>query len=259
MISLHKLLEGDVDFLVDDPFRVEYLKRDLLRLADGIKCFDCGDGEELESVKLELREINCIRLPYEKNWFEFSTGKTDRHPERIFRFGVAAERKETGNWFHCFMLSALSGWQAVGLFRFDHADNFNFNSLVHADFFTLAQDQCARCVTAVAKFLKMLSCKNVDHIEMKPDAQLQKARIKRGKLPLFSAWVCVLKGKSKSGEWLGGTHASPRLHYRRGHVRNLAKGPIWVRECMVGNKELGLVEKTYRRHEKFVPSAGAGI
>ena len=94
----------------------------------------------------------------------------------------------------------------------------------------------------------MLSCVNVDTIELKPDQALQKARQKRGKLPLFSSWVCVLKGKSAQGEWLGGTHASPRLHYRRGHVRNLEDGrTVWVRECMVGNKELGLVEKSYMR------------
>jgi hypothetical protein len=45
---------------------------------------------------------------------------------------------------------------------------------------------------------------------------------------------------------LGGTHATPRWHIRRGHWRNLADGRrVFVRECEVGDKSRGGVVKDY--------------
>jgi hypothetical protein len=45
----------------------------------------------------------------------------------------------------------------------------------------------------------------------------------------------------------GGTHASPRHHFRRGHIRQLPTGALtWVRHCLVGSRESGEVLKTYK-------------
>lgn len=45
---------------------------------------------------------------------------------------------------------------------------------------------------------------------------------------------------------LGGTHATPRWHIRRGHWRTLADGRrVFVRECEVGDKSRGGVLKDY--------------
>ena len=44
----------------------------------------------------------------------------------------------------------------------------------------------------------------------------------------------------------GGTHASPRLHIRRRHIRTLPSGALtFVRECFVGEQDRGVVQKTY--------------
>jgi hypothetical protein len=52
-----------------------------------------------------------------------------------------------------------------------------------------------------------------------------------------------VKPKSPS---LGGTHASPRWHIRRGHWRNLPDGRrVFVRECEVGDMARGGVVKDY--------------
>lgn len=46
---------------------------------------------------------------------------------------------------------------------------------------------------------------------------------------------------------LGGTHASPRWHIRRGHWRSLGDGRrVFVRECEVGDPSRGGVVKDYR-------------
>ncbi len=45
---------------------------------------------------------------------------------------------------------------------------------------------------------------------------------------------------------LGGSHASPRWHLRRGHWRQMADGRrIFVRQCEVGDPERGGVVKDY--------------
>lgn len=44
-----------------------------------------------------------------------------------------------------------------------------------------------------------------------------------------------------------GTHASPRFHIRRHHIRKLPNGTLkFVRQCFVGDKDRGVVQKTYQ-------------
>ena len=44
-----------------------------------------------------------------------------------------------------------------------------------------------------------------------------------------------------------GTHASPRLHWRRGHRRHLPDGKAtWVRACLVGDPFAGTVSHDYQ-------------
>ena len=49
----------------------------------------------------------------------------------------------------------------------------------------------------------------------------------------------------------GGTHASPRLHDRRGHWRTTASGKrVWVKDCKVGDASRGVVFKDYKIKEQ---------
>ena len=79
-------------------------------------------------------------------------------------------------------------------------------------------------------------------------------KIAQGKTPTYD-WRTVLIGaKSQSKESKGGTHASPRLHDRRGHLRHLSIGKnVWVKSCKVGSAELGAVFHDY----EIIPSAAA--
>jgi len=98
----------------------------------------------------------------------------------------------------------------------------------------------------ICSFLSALHCSNIKREEHAPEAKLQQSRASRGKAPLFSYWTLQLDGKSERGEDKGGTHASPRLHLRRGHPRQYAPDKwTWVQACAVGNKALGMVHKDY--------------
>jgi len=92
-----------------------------------------------------------------------------------------------------------------------------------------------------------VNCSNVKQREHKPPKLKNESRKRKGLTPLFSYWTLELSDKQEKGLHLGGTHASPRVHLRRGHIRRLESGKhIWVNAHVVGNKENGMVHKDYR-------------
>lgn len=93
----------------------------------------------------------------------------------------------------------------------------------------------------------VLACSNVETQENKPPRFINEKRIKKGKVPFFSYWTLHIKqNKSVKNNEQSGTHASPRLHLRRGHIRRLEGGKtVWVTHCLVGEKSTGIVQKDY--------------
>jgi hypothetical protein len=79
---------------------------------------------------------------------------------------------------------------------------------------------------------------------------VNKLRAKKGKPPLFEHKIVTIdlnRVAVSHAEPQGGTHASPRFHHRRGHVRHLQDGRMtFVRPCTVGGFEQGMVTHDYR-------------
>lgn len=99
-------------------------------------------------------------------------------------------------------------------------------------------------------FLAISSAKNVP-VEMLPaPAKLNKKRAKKGRAPLPGYHVLDLgfgRKVERDGGESGRTHASPRLHTRRGHMRQCASGTItYVRPTLVGDPTKGVVSKDYK-------------
>lgn len=103
----------------------------------------------------------------------------------------------------------------------------------------------------IEQMLLILHCTNVRSVNNAPSLALNKKRQKQGKPPLFTyKTLHVLAGERGCSHDPRADEAearrSPRLHFRRGHVRQIGDGRItWVQQCMVGNRKLGIVEKTY--------------
>lgn len=93
-----------------------------------------------------------------------------------------------------------------------------------------------------------LSCKNVvtEPIE-RIDPKINARRIRKGKLPLYETRRLVIEVPQAdvARTSRGGTHASPRQHLRRGHIRRLPSGNVWVNAHVVGSAAKGVIEKTY--------------
>ena len=80
---------------------------------------------------------------------------------------------------------------------------------------------------------------------------INRKRASKGKSPIAFDWHTVEIGpKAIKNAPQGGTHASPRLHDRRGHWRSLKSGrQVWVKACKVGDASKGVVFKDYQLTE----------
>lgn len=100
------------------------------------------------------------------------------------------------------------------------------------------------------QLLCALECKNVSLDTIEPPDALNRKRARAGKLPLLSYKVLTVEATDgatvvAAGAAGTGTHASPRTHLRRGHIRRLPSGPIWVNATVVRGASRGLVMKDY--------------
>lgn len=110
-------------------------------------------------------------------------------------------------------------------------------------------------IMAIVQLIAALACRNVTQRVCSPNAALQKKRAKNGRFPLYSYRILEIdEGRAASGE-RHGSHASPRVHLRRGHIRRLPDRNVWVNACVVGNKAMGMVAKDYA----FKPDTGPKI
>lgn len=111
---------------------------------------------------------------------------------------------------------------------------------------SLTKLQIGLLMGCIATFYRALSSERKAYIPTAKDAAVNRKRIAKGKKPLYDWRTVIVSPKKSQAESLGGTHASPRLHDRRGHLRKYKSGKTgWVKACKVGNAALGTVFHDY--------------
>lgn len=101
---------------------------------------------------------------------------------------------------------------------------------------------------AILGLIEILSCNNVTTETIPAPKSLNKRRIAKGRVPMYEFKVLTLDFKDShetTTKTSGGTHASPRVHLRRGHIRRLPNKNVWVNAAVVGNRKMGVVMKDY--------------
>lgn len=94
-----------------------------------------------------------------------------------------------------------------------------------------------------------LDAEVAEHEVIRVPEKLARARERAGKAPMLPYHVVSLAHRTRAVPAPAGgesEHGKRRLHFRRGHWRHLASHKVWVRWCLVGNPELGFVDKHYR-------------
>ena len=105
---------------------------------------------------------------------------------------------------------------------------------------------CQEEIRAVRQLTQILECENISSRRVQPTLTRIASQKAKDKPPLFSYHVLNIFESQGISVRRGGTHASPRFHMRRGHMRRLPTGrKIWVRSHTVGTLDKGFVEKAY--------------
>lgn len=100
----------------------------------------------------------------------------------------------------------------------------------------------------IVQFCAIMNCQNVDTMKIEAPEKLNRKRLSSGKLPFYEYHILMINPLTSriNKADLGGTHASPRLHLRRGHIRRLSQERVvWVNASVVGNANNGIVDKSY--------------
>jgi hypothetical protein len=104
-------------------------------------------------------------------------------------------------------------------------------------------------VTATLQACSAMACANVSTDTIRPTRE---ARACHPASTLYEYHVLMVDPDAghEPGEGRGGTHASPRRHLRRGHIRRLPwrGATVFVSSCIVNKSATGVVEKDYAIH-----------
>jgi hypothetical protein len=198
-------------------------------------CF-CTNYESVPEIEI-VKEL--ARLPFKRCWFEFDLG--DGAKQGFFCEEIPGELLVT------MFVKAFSGrWIFFGVYVIKFS---NGNTGVRAA--GPWGDTQKSAFHYLFMYLTALNCCNIKRIEHKPKPSQQSVRRALGRHPLFSTWTLEIDLQRTEQEMpgQGGTHASPRLHLRRGHARQHRPGQwCWVQPHVVGDKSLGMIHKDYASH-----------
>jgi hypothetical protein len=103
-------------------------------------------------------------------------------------------------------------------------------------------------IALISRFVQCLDTTQTAYLPTPKKSFLNAARAAKGKPPALFDWHTVqIEPRKPKSDPQGGTHASPRLHDRRGHWRVCANGKkVWVKACKVGDASKGVVFKDYK-------------
>lgn len=137
------------------------------------------------------------------------------------------------------VLAAFSG-AINGLSIFVDTGNFWYIPSNDIDIATFVWSQVrAICI--------VLDAEIATHSVIRAPNKLNEKRERAGKTPLADYHVIDLARRHRVANPSGGsgTGTRKRLHFRRGHWRHYETSKTWVKWCLVGNPDLGFIQKSY--------------
>jgi hypothetical protein len=115
---------------------------------------------------------------------------------------------------------------------------------------TMDKTEAEMILGFVSAWYESLARRCEAYIPSVPQTFTNRRKIAQGKIPSYDWRTVVIEPTAPRRDSLGGTHASPRLHDRRGHLRRLKSGKnVWVKPCKVGDPSKGVVWHDYAIRE----------
>lgn len=215
--------------------QMAHVETNVLKAGEQAVCFYGGDVDDLANFKV-IEDL--VRLPFDVCWVEVAA--MGQGAQVVFggmlwlvdgRINGQAWRKFKGEWRYLF------SWERT-------EDCKSLVAHTHPD---MNQRSIQAQICYLHLFLTAMNCTNITKREHSTPEKLQKARVKRGKKPLFSYWTLEIDLPKRTTEQTGagGTHAAPRLHLCRGHMKKRKTGYFWWQPHVRGDKKSGMVQKDY--------------
>ncbi len=191
-----------------------------------------------------LDPIMTHRPPFERNFVVWK-GATKSHQHYEMMMMVAGSDPEEG--------IVISMWKGAAgqmpmkippmVYLID-GDEIKYGPVDEAD--VIEKDVAELILAVVAGWYKAMDRSVEAYVPEVANTFTNRRKIAQGKKPMYEWRTVVIEPKQAKGPSLGGTHASPRLHDRRGHLRRLKSGKnVWVKACKVGKAELGTIFHDY--------------
>jgi hypothetical protein len=223
-------------------------------------------------IQKKVRLLNSeLNIPYNNCWFDFQYGESgakygylltkrfDKPPLNPKKWSVEifnfAKRPLKKRWrlgpysiIYNDEFSFLS-CSPHGLWEPDDLKNYSANGFPEH----LEQGTFIDSLLCIY-FIVILSCKNIITQQNTPPEALNKKRIKRGKLPLFSYKTLVLKPTTKQEKSIPKDLWDNRIHLCRGHFKEYTSanplfgritGRFWWQPSVRGRNKNGVVMKDY--------------
>ena len=208
--------------------------------------FDISGADLSRGIKID--NLTTHRPPFEKNLVLWS-GKTKSHEQYEMMMLTAGSDPEEGI--------------VLDLSKGEPGKYTTFPLMVYAivdgeikygpvdEGADLPRDVAEIMLATMSKWLETMDAGCESYKPEIKNTFTNRRKFAAGKMPTYDWRTVVIGPKTARGESQGGTHASPRLHDRRGHLRRLANGKnVWVKSCKVGDASKGVVFHDYVIKEK---------
>lgn len=219
-------------------FGLDLLSRRLLRLPYDVTFFSCGSGHFICHMAKEGDAEYAATLKDTTKGIEWNSALEEARvvfvPGTLFvtqldvtKLGSVIPSSEVvtrGHYPHNF---EVRWWHIAGC----------TNKLPHMTPISLEDQQADACRSAgvVAGLVAMLMSKDVESVRRAPPDALNRQRKRKGKALINDVYEVRirLRAASQSKQDSGGSHASPRMHWRRGHYRKIGERLVPVAPCIV--------------------------
>jgi len=208
-------------------------------MAEQMHWFDCGTAPE--GLLVNLDSVNDNPLPYDQ-------------------CAVCGMVDDGGKWIILLrqvdQVVGVAAW-SLRAKRYDKHPSFTYVRtdeglrIASIDENPQGTEAARGVLAAIGRWLMSLTPQTQAYRATARPSFINSKRRAKGKPPALFDWrTVVIAPPPEPGPPKGGTHASPRLHDRRGHWRTTASGKrVWVRACKVGDASKGVVFKDYKIKE----------
>ena len=209
-----------------------------------IKWFDLSGGFT-DQQRANLDPVMTHRPPFDK-CFVVWKGKTKTHASYEVLMLVAGNDPEDG--------ITVSMWKGPtgtrlrpipAMFYFIEGDQIRYGAVNDDE--PVDKELAELMLAQVGVWYGLMDRRIEAYVPTVRDTFTNRRKMQQGKAPTFDWTTVYIEPAKPRSDSKGGTHASPRLHDRRGHLRRLPSGKnVWVKACKVGDASKGAIFHDYK-------------